>query len=69
MKKNIDVFDFNEEDELAESASGKLLEKFANPSSSISPALQCRRIQSCESLLLFFFFLLYLHTVIVLAEA
>ncbi|CAF2107978.1 probable ubiquitin-like-specific protease 2B isoform X2 [Brassica napus] len=46
MKKNIDVFDFNEEDELAESASGKLLEKFANPSSSISPALQCRRIQS-----------------------
>ncbi|WZZ11376.1 hypothetical protein YC2023_097297 [Brassica napus] len=47
MKKNIDVFDFNEEDdELAESASGKLLEKFANPSSSVSPALQCQRIQS-----------------------
>ncbi|XP_022546147.2 probable ubiquitin-like-specific protease 2B isoform X2 [Brassica napus] len=47
MKKSIDVFDFNEEDEeLAESASGKLLEKFANPSSSVSPILQCQRIQS-----------------------
>ncbi|KAL0797573.1 hypothetical protein Bca101_052747 [Brassica carinata] len=46
MKNNIDVFDFNEEDELAESASGKLLEKFANPSSSVSPALQRQRIQN-----------------------
>ncbi|KAJ0235912.1 ubiquitin-like-specific protease 2B [Hirschfeldia incana] len=46
MKKNIDVFDFNEEDELAESASGKLLEKFTNPSSSVSPALQPQCIQN-----------------------
>uniref|UniRef100_M4DU03 Ubiquitin-like protease family profile domain-containing protein n=1 Tax=Brassica campestris TaxID=3711 RepID=M4DU03_BRACM len=46
MKKSLDVFDFNEEDELAESASGKLLEKFTNPSSSISPVLQRQRVQS-----------------------
>ncbi|KAJ4914961.1 putative ubiquitin-like-specific protease 2B [Raphanus sativus] len=45
-KKSLDVFDFSEEDELAESASGKLLEKFANPSPSISPVLQRQRIQS-----------------------
>ncbi|KAF8110072.1 hypothetical protein N665_0088s0083 [Sinapis alba] len=46
MKKSLDVFDFNEEDELAESASGKLLEKFTNPSPSISPVLQRQRILS-----------------------
>ncbi|CAA7022769.1 unnamed protein product [Microthlaspi erraticum] len=46
MKKNTEVFDFNEEDELAESTAGKLLEKFANPSPSNSPALQRQRIQS-----------------------
>ncbi|KAL0694547.1 hypothetical protein Bca4012_061727 [Brassica carinata] len=46
MKKSLDVFDFNEEDELAESASGKLLQKFTNPSTSISPVLQRQRIQS-----------------------
>ncbi|CAH8357836.1 unnamed protein product [Eruca vesicaria subsp. sativa] len=33
MKKDTDVFDFNVEDELVESTSGKLLEKFTNPSS------------------------------------
>ncbi|CAF1924505.1 hypothetical protein HID58_064425 [Brassica napus] len=46
MKKGLEVFDFNEEDELAESASGKLLEKFTNPSPSISPVLQRQRVQS-----------------------
>ncbi|CAH8326573.1 unnamed protein product [Eruca vesicaria subsp. sativa] len=46
MKKNTDVFDFNVEDELVESVSGKLLEKFTNPSSSVSPSLQRQRIQS-----------------------
>ncbi|KAL1214239.1 putative ubiquitin-like-specific protease 2B [Cardamine amara subsp. amara] len=46
MKKPIEVFDFNEEDELAESAAGKLLEKFTNPSPCNSPVLQRQRIQS-----------------------
>ncbi|CAN8311811.1 unnamed protein product [Cochlearia groenlandica] len=46
MKKSIEVFDFNEEDDLAESAAGKLLEKFTNPSSCDSPVLQRQRIQS-----------------------
>ncbi|KAL0812908.1 hypothetical protein Bca101_069351 [Brassica carinata] len=46
MKKGLEVFDFSEEDELAESASGKLLEKFTNPSPSISPVLQRQRVQS-----------------------
>ncbi|CAH2038454.1 unnamed protein product [Thlaspi arvense] len=46
MKKNIEVFDFNEEDELAESTAGKLLEKFTNPSPSNSSVLQRQRIQS-----------------------
>ncbi|KFK43272.1 hypothetical protein AALP_AA1G102500 [Arabis alpina] len=46
MKKNIDVFDFNEEDELAESAAGKLSKKFTNPSPCNSPVLQRQRIRS-----------------------
>ncbi|KAF8108020.1 hypothetical protein N665_0115s0034 [Sinapis alba] len=46
MKKNTDVFDFNEEDELVESASGKLFEKFTNPSSSVSLVPQRQPIQS-----------------------
>ncbi|CAD5312236.1 unnamed protein product [Arabidopsis thaliana] len=46
MKKNFEVFDFKEEDELAESAAGKLLEKFTNPSPCNSPVLQRQRIQS-----------------------
>ncbi|VVA90727.1 unnamed protein product [Arabis nemorensis] len=48
MKKNIDVYDFNEDDELAESAAGKLLEKFTNPSPCNSPVLQRQRIRSCK---------------------
>ncbi|CAL9214327.1 unnamed protein product [Arabidopsis halleri] len=46
MKKNMEVFDFNEEDELPEPAAGKLLEKFTNPSPCNSPALQRQRIHS-----------------------
>ncbi|XP_023644681.1 probable ubiquitin-like-specific protease 2B isoform X2 [Capsella rubella] len=46
MKKTMEVFDFNEDDELAESAAGKLFEKFTNPSPCNSPLLQRQRIRS-----------------------
>ncbi|KAG7653697.1 Ulp1 protease family C-terminal catalytic domain [Arabidopsis suecica] len=46
MKKNMEVFDFKEEDELPEPAAGKLLEKFTNPSPCNSPVLQRQRIHS-----------------------
>ncbi|ESQ35898.1 hypothetical protein EUTSA_v10006645mg [Eutrema salsugineum] len=46
MKKNFEVFDFNEEDPLAESPAEKLLDKFTNPSPCNSPVLQRQRIQS-----------------------